>query len=158
MQVATEEPVEANQRTLNVLVVDDDPFIRATITMALKGTKYLVRPAASAEEAVSIIETWRPDILMTDAMMPGPSGFVLIETIKSHPSCSEIPVILVTCLENADGTVRDATGKADLALSKPFTASQIRESVQSAANMITQREFLARFDNEFDGAEEIGTP
>jgi two-component system, chemotaxis family, response regulator PixH len=158
MQLATENPIGATDRDVNVLVVDDDPFIRATITMALKGTKYVVRPAASAEEAVSMLENWRPDILMTDAMMPGPSGFVLIETIKSHPSCGDIPVILVTCLENPDGTVRDASGKADITVGKPFKVAQIHEALGSAVSMIRQREVLSNFDNEFDAAGETWPP
>jgi CheY-like chemotaxis protein len=83
-----------------------------------------------------MIYSFAPDIVITDAMMPGLSGFDLIREVKSRPETARIPVILLTSLEAPNGGVMDASGKADISLSKPFTSADILTAVQRAQGML----------------------
>ena len=70
--------------TIDVLVVDDDPFIRELLLEVLVEAGYSVRGAASGAEALAILATTTPRLLVTDLMMPEMSGEQLIEQVQAH--------------------------------------------------------------------------
>jgi CheY-like chemotaxis protein len=92
--------------------------------------------ATNAPDALEMINSDPQDILITDAMMPGESGFSLIEKIKACACTAKIPVILWTILENPNGSVLDASGKADILRNKPFYRCDILDSLEKAKLMI----------------------
>jgi response regulator RpfG family c-di-GMP phosphodiesterase len=105
-------------RLIKVLLVDDDEFIHEMMKLYLANSEYSLSSATNAQDAIKLIDNEPPDILITDAMMPGESGFGLIEKMKARPACADIPVILWTILEDPDGSVMDASGKADILINK----------------------------------------
>jgi len=109
------------------------------LRLFLGKTEYSLLSAANAPEAMEMINSNPPDILITDAMMPGESGFSLIEKMKSSASTAEIPVILWTILETPNGSVMDASGKADILLNKPFYRCDIMDSLEKAKLMMRPR-------------------
>jgi len=117
----------------NVLLVDDDQFIHEMMALFLSKTEFSLVSATNAEDAMKIIVNDAPDIVITDAMMPGQSGFTLIEKMKTSPGSASIPVILWTVLE------QDASGKADILMNKPFYRCNITESLEKAKLMILPR-------------------
>ena len=119
-----------------VLLVDDDPLIHEMLELFLGKTEYLLSSATNAHDAMNVIDNDPPDILITDAMMPGESGFSLIEKIKGRPAASNIPIILWTMMERPDGSVMDASGKADILMNKPFYLCDIMSSLEKATGMI----------------------
>jgi CheY-like chemotaxis protein len=134
-----EEP-QTRTRRLKVLLVDDDKFIHEALDLFLRNTEYTIAYATSVKEAIRIIESAKPDIIITDAMMPGESGFCLIERMKSAPETSSIPIILWTILEETNGGVMDASRKADISINKPFYRSDIIGSLEKARRMIESNE------------------
>jgi DNA-binding response OmpR family regulator len=122
--------------TLKVLLVDDDEFIHETLKLFLADTQYSVISAMSVKEAMALMETLIPDIVITDAMMPGESGFCLIEKLKSRPDTANVPVILWTILEEMNGGIIDCSHKADISIYKPFYSSDIVSSLERAKQMI----------------------
>jgi CheY-like chemotaxis protein len=122
-----------------VLLVDDDEFMHEMMSLFLGKTEYSLVSATNAQDAIKIIDSDPPDILITDAMMPGESGFSLIEKMKANPGSAAIPVILWTILETPDGSVMDASGKADILINKPFYRCDMMESLEQAKRMITTR-------------------
>jgi CheY-like chemotaxis protein len=122
-----------------VLLVDDDTFVHDIVGMLLREEEYLLRSATNVKDAMQMIATDPPDILITDAIMPGESGFSLIERLKSDPRTKEIPVILLTILEQPDGSVMDATSKADIAVNKPLYSSDIISGVERAKQLMDYR-------------------
>jgi DNA-binding response OmpR family regulator len=137
-----EEP-QIRTRKLKVLLVDDDRFIHETLEIYLRNTEYTVTYATNVRDAMKLIEYAKPDIIITDAMMPGESGFCLIERLKSTPETSSIPIILWTILEETNGGVMDATRKADISINKPFYRSDIMGSLEKAKGMIESNESFA---------------
>lgn len=80
----------------NVLVVDDDPDKLHLIEMALRLVGYEVRTARDGQEALSQIDAYQPDLVISDVMMPVMNGYDLARKIRENPRTKFIPVILQT--------------------------------------------------------------
>jgi DNA-binding response OmpR family regulator len=121
---------------LKALLVDDDESIHETLELFLADTEYSLISATSAKQALALVASMNPDIVITDAMMPGESGYCLIEQLKSQPDTANIPIILWTILQEWNGGVMDASRKADICINKPFYRSDIIASLGKAKEMI----------------------
>lgn len=80
----------------NVLVVDDDPDKLNLLEVALRMAGYDVRTATDGDEAIAAIESYQPDLVITDVMMPRMDGYELASRIRENPQTRFIPVILQT--------------------------------------------------------------
>ncbi len=83
----------------SVLVVDDDERARALLTAVLEPRGYRVRAVAGGAEALEALKAAPADVVITDLMMPGLSGFELVERLAAEPSLRAVPVIVLTALE-----------------------------------------------------------
>ena len=126
-------------RPTRVLVVDDDRLVHEILGILLDRTAFSLSSAKNVAEAMESIAADMPDIIITDAMMPGESGFSLIEKVKTQAHTQHIPIILMTILEEPDGSVMDASGKADFSVNKPIYSSNIVSSVEKARHLVEQR-------------------
>ena len=77
------------------LVVDDSMLIRYTVCRFLAGRGFAVESATNGLEALQILERTRPDLIVTDMLMPKMSGSELITALKSNPETANIPIIIV---------------------------------------------------------------
>jgi CheY-like chemotaxis protein len=152
MEMLTPELNQQSRGPAVVLVVDDSKIVhllvRNALAAGLTGAGYSVISAMDAAEGLKVVASEAPDIIVTDAMMPGMSGFDLIRKIKSQPETACIPVILLTCLEAENGSVMDASGKADLCLGKPFNDADIRSRIQKAELMIHEWRVMKRVQSQ----------
>ena len=80
----------------NILVVDDNPDKLSLIEAALRLAGYNVTTATDGVEALAIIESYQPDLVITDVMMPRLNGYELAQRIRANPSTKFIPVIMQT--------------------------------------------------------------
>jgi len=92
---------------VNVLVVDDDPLVRAGLRMILGGAGdlHVVGEAGSGAEVPSLVERLRPDVVLMDLHMPGVDGLAATERLRAVPGA---PQVLVLTAFEADGHVRRA--------------------------------------------------
>jgi len=78
----------------HILTIDDEPDIRDMLSDALRITGYRVTAVSSAAEAMHVVRTDRPDMVITDLQLPEADGFEIIEQVKAvYP---DIPIILLT--------------------------------------------------------------
>lgn len=127
------------QKQWRVMLVDDEEFNHEILELSITQENCSLVSAKNVEEALRILANEPPDIIITDAMMPGESGFSLIAKIRSNPTIANIPIVLWTMMEQADGSVMDATYKADFTVSKPFYHSTILETIEKAKVLAAQR-------------------
>ena len=80
----------------NILLVDDNPDKLKLLEAALRLAGYHVRTATDGEEALAIIDSFQPDLVITDVMMPRMNGYELAERIRGNPRTRFIPVIMQT--------------------------------------------------------------
>ena len=78
---------------MNILLVDDDQFILDMLSQVLEREGYTVKTAEDGEDAVNALKSFKPDVMITDILMPKKSGTALIEEVKaSHPHLEIIAI------------------------------------------------------------------
>jgi two-component system response regulator MprA len=79
-----------------VLVVDDDPWLREMLHTVLTEEGYAARAAPDGRQALAQAQTWRPDLILLDLMMPDMNGWAFRHAQLADPSLASIPVVLVS--------------------------------------------------------------
>lgn len=126
-----------SQNNLNItdkiLIVDDDPSLLRLLSIRLSAAGYIVESAANAKVALGILESFHPQLVISDLRMEGMDGMALFEQIRQqHPN---MPVIIMT----AHGTIPDAINATKQGvfgfLTKPFESKELLETVQQAIRL-----------------------
>ncbi|HVN74799.1 MAG TPA: response regulator [Thermoanaerobaculaceae bacterium] len=103
-----------------VLVVDDEPSIRETISFILEMEGFRVETAADGEEGLEKIRALRPPVVLLDAMMPRRDGFDVCRTLKADPELASVRVVMLTALGQAADQEKGQAAGADFYVTKPF--------------------------------------
>jgi CheY-like chemotaxis protein len=109
---------------ITVLVVDDEPLIAMALEAELEDAGYVVVTAANGRQGLErLTEAPRPDLVLTDMMMPVMSGSEMLAAMAADPELRGIPVIVLSSLPEA--AVRARANGAAVILRKPYTAEEI---------------------------------
>lgn len=114
-----------------VLVVDDDEDIRSLVVAFLGQLGVTILEAANAEEALLRARSDVPDLVLSDVLMPGMSGFDLCRKLRADPTTSMVPVVLITALEAREDRIEGIKSGASDFLSKPINREELLARVSS---------------------------
>jgi signal transduction histidine kinase len=137
-----------------VLVVDDNADMRSYIAGVL-GARWNVEAAADGLQALAAIARHRPDVVVTDIMMPQLDGFGLLERIRAHDAMRTLPVILLSAHAGEEARLEGLAKGADDYIVKPFSARELAARVEvllvreqmHAMRDAANRRLVAVFDN-----------
>jgi CheY-like chemotaxis protein len=115
-----------------VLIADDEPSMRLLVHATIESDDYKVLEAADGDEAWTLIEKFKPLLVLLDVQMPGRTGLEILEMIKSDPSLSATRVILLTARALAADVEAGMTAGADFYLTKPFSPLDLLTRVEEA--------------------------
>ncbi len=118
-------------QTPKILVVDDNQQNLELLQAYLEDFDYTTIPAASGLEAMKIVKKNPPDLILLDVMMPQMSGFEFCRRIKNDPATSEIPIIMVTALNELGDIERAIDSGTDDFLSKPVNKLELVTRVKT---------------------------
>jgi CheY-like chemotaxis protein len=109
----------------NILVVDDEPSWLKVLRYFLENKGYSVLTVGSGTEALKSLQTFHPDIILSDVRMPEMNGFDLLDTIRKTPAVASTPVIFFSAIDDYDArkTAKDL-GAADYIV-KPFDQEEV---------------------------------
>jgi PAS domain S-box-containing protein len=128
-------PVErAGQGDLRVVVAEDSPDMRAHIGNVL-GASCRLTLCANGALALQEIERVRPDVVVSDVMMPGMDGFELTRKVRENPAIKATPVILLTARAGAEAAAEGLDAGADDYVAKPFSGPELVARVRAAARL-----------------------
>lgn len=114
-----------------VLVVDDSAPIRRMVSFAVEQRGHRTLEAADGVIAWRLMMEERPDLVVLDVMMPGPSGLEVCRAIRADPGLASVPVIILTA-GGQEGMEADAlTAGASAFLTKPFRPTELLDRVVS---------------------------
>ena len=108
-----------------ILVVDDEPDITALVAYHLARNGYRVSTAANGNVALEAVTDERPSLVVLDLMLPGLSGYEVIEHIRRDPATNDMPVLMLTARKEESDRVRGLTLGADDYLTKPFSPQEL---------------------------------
>jgi two-component system, chemotaxis family, chemotaxis protein CheY len=111
---------------MRVLIVDDDPSILDTVCAILTSEGYQVRSAGGGEEALALVSTWRPTLVLLDMRMPVMDGWAVAHAL--HESGSNVPIVVMTAAENAKRWAEEIGAAGHLA--KPFDLDELLDCVE----------------------------
>jgi signal transduction histidine kinase len=143
-----------------VLIVDDDPTAREALVAILEGDGYELKQAKDGIQALQILKQLQPDLILLDVMMPAMDGFEVCRRIRATPPLAEVPIILLTALDDRDSLLKGIESGADDFLSKPPDRRELVARVRTITRLnryrtlIEQRENIRRMAEHVVAAQE----
>lgn len=116
---------ETADRVRTILVVDDSEETLDYLQHVLESGQYTVYRAENGQEALRIVETTPPGLIVTDYRMPGMDGMALIRALKSKETSRRIPIIMLTATDDVEAEVEIIDAGADDYLTKPVHAERL---------------------------------
>jgi two-component system sensor histidine kinase/response regulator len=113
------------ERVPRILIVDDDDHNHNVLALMLADEGYSLQRGRSGGEALELIATGPPDLVLLDVLMPGMDGIEVTGRIKNDPRTTNIPVILVTALDDRESRLRGLEAGAEDFLSKPVERAEL---------------------------------
>lgn len=126
-----------------VLIADDDPLARELLVEWLRLDDLRVIGAANGPEALDKASAVVPDLILLDVMMPGMDGFEVCRRLRADPRVAEVPVIMITALNDRDSRLQGLEAGADDFLTKPYDGVELRARVKTIARLNRYRRLLA---------------
>lgn len=118
-----------------ILIVDDQLSAREVLRGLLFGQGYQLVLASNGPEALSKAAELTPDLILLDVMMPGMDGFEVCERLRANPELAEVPIIMITALDDYDSRLRGFKAGADDFVSKPFDDLELEARVRTITQL-----------------------
>ena len=117
--------------TRRILIADDEPNIVTSLEFLMRGSDYEVRVARDGEEALHLAESFRPDLVLLDVMMPLESGFEVCRRLRANPLLQGLKIVMLTAKGRDVERKRGVELGANAYVSKPFSTKELMSTVRS---------------------------
>ena len=121
-----------------VLIADDNPDLRRYLTTLL-ASQFDVEAVSDGTAALAVTRERRPDLLISDVMMPGLDGYQLLEAVRSSAETQDLPVILLSARAGEEAAIEGLEAGADDYLPKPFSGRELLARVRAHLDLSTLR-------------------
>ncbi len=118
-----------------ILVVDDQPRAHIALASLFESEGYRLAFAASGSEGLAMAIQMRPDLILLDVMMPDMDGFEVCRHLRADPRTAEMPLIMVTALDDQRSLLRGIEAGADDFITKPFNRAELRTRVRTITRL-----------------------
>ncbi|WP_051538810.1 hybrid sensor histidine kinase/response regulator transcription factor [Prolixibacter bellariivorans] len=148
-KIRTLEALENKLKT--VLIVEDEPDIHLLLDGILKD-KYRLLTAFNGVEALKVLETEMPDLIISDVMMPEMDGIALCKQLKTELKTCHIPIILLTAKSSVTHRIEGLESGANSYIPKPFHRQHLEIRIEK---LLEERERIARYFQQDNGMENL---
>jgi signal transduction histidine kinase len=137
-------------RPEHILIVDDEPHNRQLLQVMLAPEGYHLQTAASGEEALAMVATQAPDLILLDIMMPGMDGYQVADRIKDSPGTRHIPIIMVTALGHQDDRILGLGAGAEEFLTKPVDRAELCVRVKNLLRLKAYGDYFDKYSQKLE--------
>ena len=148
---AAANPTDASEAI--VLIVDDNEQNLELVQAYLEDLGCQIKAARDGIEALSMIDREQPDLVLLDVMMPRMSGFQACSRIKANPQTRDVPVIMITALNEVGDVERAVESGADDFLTKPVNKLELLTRVRS---LLRVRQLKRQLDRTLEQVRRLG--
>lgn len=137
-----------------ILIIDDNPIVRETLESLLASLDASVLMAEDGVSGLALAQESRPDVILLDVMMPGMDGFEVCQRVRATPGLAEVPVVMITALDDRESRLKGLRAGADDFLAKPFDGIELLARIQTITrlnryrHLVEQRNQLQALHNE----------
>jgi PAS domain S-box-containing protein len=125
-----------------ILIVDDEPSGRETLAALLHTQGYQLAFAGNGREALAQATALNPDMILLDVMMPEMDGYEVCRRLRGTPRLAEVPIILITALDDRDSRLEGIEAGADDFISKPFDRVELRSRIRGITRLNRYRRLM----------------
>jgi DNA-binding response OmpR family regulator len=126
---------ESAENRRRLLIIEDEPDLRSYLRRLFSKDGYAVEAVGDAETALTSLGSNAPDIVITDVMLPGRSGFELLATVRQDEQMARLPVVVLTARADAESAVEAFAAGADDFVVKPFNSAELLARVRAHDQM-----------------------
>ena len=113
----------------HILIVDDEPLVRRSLSEFLTLQGYSVSSAANGKEALGLLTTYTADIVITDIRMPELDGLELLRAIRESPALEQLRFIMLSGMQNHPKLIEEVVFSGGRFLQKPFRVDELQQLV-----------------------------
>ena len=139
----------------SILIVDDEPQNRKLLEALLKPEGYFTLTADSGEEALAMMAQQPPDLILLDIMMPGMDGLQVASQLKTDPATKNIPIIMVTALDDRNSRLAGLNAGAEEFLTKPVDRAELWVRVRNLLRLKEYSKALEQTVQEVKASHEL---
>ncbi|MGE4297578.1 MAG: response regulator [Desulfovibrionaceae bacterium] len=129
--------------TTTILIADDDAISREVLSGLLEEGDYNLVYAVDGREALAKAQEIEPDMVLLDVLMPGMNGFDVCKRLREDTRLGEVPVVMITGLDDRKSRIKGIEAGADDFITKPFDGDELRVRVASIARLNRYRRLMA---------------
>lgn len=126
-----------------ILIIDDDQSIRAMLQALLSDEGYTLVTAANGQEGFRLAQATRPDVILLDVCMPGLNGYDVCRMIRGDADIAEVPVVMLTALNDREARLDGIRAGADDFIPKPFDCVELSARLHTITRLNRFRRLLA---------------
>ncbi len=121
---------------MKILVVDDESDIVDLVSSNLQREGYRVIPACTGEEALELVKTTKPDLVVLDLMLPGLQGLEVCRLIRANPVYANMPIIILSARDSEVDRILGLEMGADDYVTKPFSMRELASRIRVALRRV----------------------
>ncbi|HKJ38438.1 MAG TPA: response regulator [Anaerolineales bacterium] len=140
-----------------VLIVDDNQTARETLLAMLEGGHYQLEFAKDGAQALKMLDGIPVDLILLDVMMPGMDGYEVCRRVRSTPKLAEVPIVLLTALDDHNSLLEGIKAGADDFLSKPVDRQELSARVRTITRLNRYHTLMEQRENLRQMAERVIT-
>ncbi len=132
-------------KSLDIVVADDDPVLRALLQLKLEGEGHRVRLASDGDEAFRLASTNPPGLLVLDVVMPGIDGLEVTRRLREKPETASLPIVLLTGRDTDPDIVAGWKSGANYYITKPFVIEHLRYFIKTMQDVTSDESWSDNF-------------
>ena len=134
-----------------ILIVDDEQANRRLLEVMLGSEGFQLQTAASGEEALALVAREPPDLILLDVMMPGMDGYAVATALKGNHDTKNIPIIVITALDDREAMMRGLSAGAEDFLSKPVDRAELHARVRNLLRLKAYGDYFDKYSQILEG-------
>ncbi|MEO8701549.1 MAG: response regulator [Kofleriaceae bacterium] len=153
----TREPANVVHTSARILIVDDDQADRDALATLLASAGFILTTAGSGDDAIALVAKHPFDLILLDVVMPGLDGYAVMRSLKGALATADIPVIMVSALDDRRSLIRGLRAGAADFLRKPVEPTELRARVENLLKLKAHGDQQNEYGHQLEGKVDART-